>query len=187
MAIEGYQLKQCSDWWYYLLPLPPSPPQDHIVKNYVISSQDDINMEDSLSRRESFPKHYHVTYKGHRRAFSCAAVVSAHHLIGSSDATTGQLTPDSQFSQPVSPRDEVAPSHPSISHYSSMGSLISKGEGFSGYDASNSNSMTSLSAVSETHNVRQCYSVEEGGSVRFWLLIQVSESDNTVKVLFHTR
>ena len=143
-------------------------------------------MEDSLSRRESYPKHYHIMHKGHRRAFSCAAVVSAPRLISSSDVTTtGQLTPDNQFSQPVSPKDDMTPSHPSISRYSSMGSLISKGEGFSGYDASHSNSMTSLSAVSETPNVRQCFSVEEGGSVRFWLLIQVS--DNTIKVLFHTR
>jgi len=178
-------LHKCFDW-YYLLPLPPSPAQDDVVKNYVMSSQDDINRENNFSKGESYPKHYHITNKGHRRAFSCAAVVSAPRLISSSDVTTtGQLTPDSQFSQPVSPKDDMTPFHPSISRYSSVGSLVSKGEGFSGYDGSHSNSMTSLSVVSETHNVRQCYSVEEGGSVRLWLLIQVS--DHAVKMLFHTR
>lgn len=167
-------MKQCSDW-YYLLPLP----QDHIVKHYITASQEDVSLVESVLRRESFPKHRQAITKGHRRAFSCAAAVSAHQLAG------GQVTPDNQFSQPVSPRDDVPSSHPSISHYSSMGSLVSKGEGFSGYDASHSNSMTSLSTVSETNIIRQCYSMEEGGSVRFWLLIQVA--DNAVKVLFHTR
>jgi len=133
-------------------------------------------IDENVPRRQSFPKQHHCVFqKTHRRAMSCAAILSPqHHTIMSGD----------HKSQPVSPSCSYQ-TRPSISHYSSLGSLLSKGEGFSGYDASQSNSVTSLSTISGTLDVRKCCPVGEGSTERFWLLMQVSEE--LVKVLFHTR
>ena len=168
--IDGYQLKQRSDW-YYLMPQS----HNHLVKkqNSMTLSREMIIMDDQM-RRESFPKQQPIFQKSHRRAVSCTAVVSPYHH--------GDHVP--HISQPVSPSCS-SQTRPSISRYSSLGSLLSKGEGFSGYEASQSNSATSLSTISGTPGVRQCRPVGEGSIERFWLLMQVSEE--RVKVLFHTR
>ena len=176
--IDGYQLKQChqlkqrSDWYYLM-------PQSH---NYLTKKQNSMTLScemiitDDQMRRQSFPKQQPTFQKSHRRAASCTALVSPRHHMSSDHM--------SQISQPVSPSCSFH-TRPSISRYSSLGSLLSKGEGFSGYDASQSNSATSLSTISGAPAVRQCCPVEEGGVERFWLLMQVSEE--LVKVLFHTR
>ena len=175
MTIDGYQLKQCSDW-YYLVPHMANS-HDHVKKQNSMTLSREIIDED-LTRRESFPKQHRVFQKAHRRTVSCIAILSPqHHTIMSGDHTL-------HVSQPVSPSCS-SQTRPSISHYSSMGSLPSKGEGFSGYDASQSNSATSLSTISGALDVRQCCPAGEGSTERFWLLMQVSE--DLVKVLFHTR
>ena len=168
--IDGYQLKQRSDW-YYLMPQS----HDHLAKKKLSTTLSCELIIDQM-RRESFPTKHPTFQRSHRRAVSCTAVVSPnHHLSG--DHTL-------QISQPVSPSCS-SQARPSISRYSSLGSLLSKGEAFSGYDASQSNSATSLSTASGTPAVRQCCPVGEGSVERFWLLMQVSEE--LVKVLFHTR
>ena len=178
MTIEGYQLKQCSDW-YYLVPQPSRSCEGMIKKHDSMTSSHEM-LDIDITRRESFPQPNPVILKSHRRAMSCTAVLSPHqhHMIASGDDT-------SQMSQPVSPSCSSSQTRPSISHFSSQGSLLSRGEGFSGYDASQSNSVTSLSATSVTADVRQCHPVTEGSVQRFWLLMHIS--DELVKVLFHTR
>ena len=169
--IDGYQLKQRSDW-YYLMPQSCN----HLAKKKVSATLScEIIMTDD-QMRESFPTKQPMFQRSHRRAVSCTDVVSPNRH------TSGDYT--SQISQPVSPSCS-SQAHPSISHYSSLGSLLSKGEVCSGYDASQSNSATSLSTTSGTPAVRQCCPVGERSVERFWLLMQVSEE--LVKVLFHTR
>ena len=172
--IDGYQLKQRSDW-YYLMPQS----HNHLAKKKVSATLScEMIMTDDQMRRESFPtkQQQPMFQRSHRRAVSCTAVVSPNRHM------SGDYT--SQISQPVSPSCS-SQARPSISHYSSLGSLLSKGEVCSGYDASQSNSATSLSTTSGTPAVRQCCPVGEGSVERFWLLMQVSEE--LVKVLFHTR
>ena len=182
--IDGYQLKQCSDW-YYLMPHPPKSVDDMINRDKSMTLSREMIIDD-LTRRESFPQQHHESHqqydafqKTHRRAVSCIAFMSPqHHTIASGDHRI-------QISQPVSPSCNSQTPRQSISHYSSVGSLLSKGEGFSGYDASQSNSVTSLSTVSGAPNVRKCCPVGDGSVERFWLLMQVTEE--LVKVLFHIR
>ena len=145
-----------------------------------MSLSHEMIMVDDLMRRESLPMQQQSSFlKRHRRTVSCTAVVSPYYQgIISGDHTLF-------VSQPVSPSCSSSQTRPSISRYSSLGSLLSKVEGFSGYDASQSNSATSLSTISGAPDVRQCCPAEEGSNKRFWLLMQVSEE--CVKVLFHTR
>ena len=181
--IEGYQLNQCSDW-YYLMPHPPKSVDDMINRENSMTLSREMIIDD-LPRRDSFPEQHenhqqHDPFqKTHRRAVSCIAFMSPHHhAIASGDRRI-------QNSQPVSPSCSAQTPRQSISHYSSVGSLLSKGEGFSGYDASQSNSITSLSTVSGAPYVRKCCPVGDGSVERFWLLMQVTEE--LVRVLYHIR
>ena len=174
--IDGYQLKQRADWYYLI----PQTCNYSVKKQNSMSLSQEMIMADDLTRRESFPIQQQSSFlKRHRRTVSCTAVVSPYHQA----IVSGN--PTLFVSQPVSPSCSSSQTRPSISHYSSLGSLLSKGEGFSGYDASQSNSATSLSTISGAPDVRRCCPAEEGSIKRFWLLMQVSEE--CVKVLFHTR
>lgn len=140
---------------------------------------DDLARQDANPQQQESHQQHDAFQKTHRRAVSCIAFMSPqHHAIVSGDRRI-------QISQPVSPSCSAQTPRQSISHYSSMGSLLSKGEGFSGYDASQSNSITSLLTVSGAPYVRKCCPVGDGSVERFWLLMQVTEE--LVRVLYHTR